>query len=385
MNKKSDKHILIIGAGIIGASIAYHFSKAGKQVTIIEASTPCSGASGASDGSVSVASKRNDIAIELANESKNYYEHLSENGNILEGVYSSRQTDFVITSELEESVINTHISKLSKYGVEVDVIKNDQLRRRYPFLSSEVKSIFKTHNEGHALAYQVVNRFLSISNINVITHCKVQEFLYSDDQKTIVGVKTTKGTYKAETVILANGLGAKHLQPQIELIANRGILIITDQLGDKTVIKNSLMFASYLIEKHQFGKPETGNSKNNALVIDPLLSGQLLIGSTRQHDDNSAKTELNVVSQILKKALRYIPALVNLDVIRVFAGVRAATPDHLPYVGPVPGKSGLWIASGFEGDGICLAPLIGREMASWILGEQPNKLLLKLSPNRFSV
>jgi len=66
-------HVIIIGAGIVGAATAYFLSCAGARVTVLDASTPAAGASGASDGAVSVASKRPGPMMELAGASRALY------------------------------------------------------------------------------------------------------------------------------------------------------------------------------------------------------------------------------------------------------------------------------------------------------------------------
>jgi glycine/D-amino acid oxidase-like deaminating enzyme len=72
-------------------------------------------------------------------------------------------------------------------------------------------------------------------------------------------------------------------------------------------------------------------------------------------------------------------------VIRVFTGVRAAIEDGLPVVGKVPGYLRVWVATGFEGDGICLSALVGREMAAAIAQRTPKDEMKDLSPCRFEL
>ncbi|MNL65730.1 Glycine oxidase [compost metagenome] len=79
------------------------------------------------------------------------------------------------------------------------------------------------------------------------------------------------------------------------------------------------------------------------------------------------------------------PSLAQLRVIRVFAGLRAATSDGLPIVGRVGGAENLWIATGFEGDGICLGPLMGRLCQQMICGEPVAHDISSLDAARFGL
>jgi glycine/D-amino acid oxidase-like deaminating enzyme len=77
--------------------------------------------------------------------------------------------------------------------------------------------------------------------------------------------------------------------------------------------------------------------------------------------------------------------LAQLRVIRVFAGVRAATRDGLPIVGRVGGADNVWIATGFEGDGICLGPLMGRVCQQLICCQDPQMDISALDAGRFGL
>jgi len=62
-----------------------------------------------------------------------------------------------------------------------------------------------------------------------------------------------------------------------------------------------------------------------------------------------------MLAAMLERATLYLPAVASLNVLRVWTGFRAATPDKLPLIGPFPGDSTLWLATGHEGLGITTA------------------------------
>jgi glycine/D-amino acid oxidase-like deaminating enzyme len=70
--------------------------------------------------------------------------------------------------------------------------------------------------------------------------------------------------------------------------------------------------------------------------------------------------------------LSYIPDLAQLNAIRCWTGLRAATPDSLPLLGPHPKREGLWLAVGHEGLGITTAPASARLLAAHITGCTPD-------------
>jgi glycine/D-amino acid oxidase-like deaminating enzyme len=66
-----------------------------------------------------------------------------------------------------------------------------------------------------------------------------------------------------------------------------------------------------------------------------------------------------------------MPAIASLNVLRVWTGSRAATPDKLPLIGPVPGDPTLWLATGHEGLGITTALATAELIAALVTGNEP--------------
>jgi glycine/D-amino acid oxidase-like deaminating enzyme len=144
-------------------------------------------------------------------------------------------------------------------------------------------------------------------------------------------------------------------------------------------LPGSLTSAAYLRDKSERGV----DLDRAPVVIDPLRTGQLLIGSSREDNGTSEHTDFATVRRILSAGVACWPALAQRRVIRVFAGVRTASADGMPIVGPKPDAPNLIFATGFEGDGICLAPVIGREVARLVTGKPVMRELAALSPDRF--
>jgi glycine/D-amino acid oxidase-like deaminating enzyme len=140
------------------------------------------------------------------------------------------------------------------------------------------------------------------------------------------------------------------------------------------------MSAAYLAAKRS---ADASRRNPVSLVIDPLNTGQLLIGGTREEGLADRETTVKHISKILREALEVYPPLERRRVIRTFSGVRTASVDGLPIVGPHPAIASLAIATGFEGDGICLGPLMGRLAAQIVLGQPCSLDIAPLSPARF--
>ena len=144
-------------------------------------------------------------------------------------------------------------------------------------------------------------------------------------------------------------------------------------------LPGSLLSCSYLLSKKA---EHAGDPRGYGVVIDPLRTGQFLIGGTREESGDTAN-DLAAIRTMLASAARLLPGIARLRALRAFAGVRSATSDGLPLVGRVPGYENVVVATGFEGDGICLGPLMGRTVSRLIAGEACELDLAPFAPGRF--
>lgn len=381
------RHVVIVGAGIIGASIAYHLSRQDMKVTIVDVEGPSAGASGSSDGAVAIATKSPGCLMNLALQSKAYYSELSQSSGPLSGVYHERSTFLVATTDAEVAYVTKQAESLRQAGASLRALGGTTLLNTLPELRRNIPLVLEIQEEGHALGYDVVQHFLKHGEATIRRNTAVTGIELQASSNRCVGVKTSDGVISADDVVVAAGLGSSQLIPQIDIHAQRGQLIITERTDISNKFPGALFFASYLAAKSGPADNElqpADGPDGAALVIDPLSTGQLLIGSTREASDDPAHTEFGAVQHILKQAIDYVPTLDRLNVIRVFAGIRARTSDGLPVVGQVPLSDGLWVATGFAGDGICLAPLVGRELAGMMIGKNTFVDFESLNPARLN-
>jgi len=370
--------VIVAGAGIVGAAIAFFLTRAGVKVTLLDARWPAAGASGASDGAVSVASKRPGQMMALACEARTLYGQWVDQG-IMRDIYHPRPTYLFARTDEEVAVIAHQGSDLMELGERILPLTHAELMQRVPGLGRHVLAGMKVPDDGHALGYQVVDRLLQASGAQVLRNTPVQRLALSDDR--VVGVVTPAGTLVADRVVVAAGLGTGLLTGlQDILIPRKGQLIVTDRASlSGAALRGPLLSAGYLAAKRRMVLGQSSIS----LVIDPLATGQFLIGSSRETGFADRQTDVQTVSTLLREALAVYPALARQRVIRTFAGIRIGTQDGLPIVGRHPTLPGLFIASGMEGDGICLAPVIGAAVADMVRDQPPRFDVSALKPGRF--
>ncbi len=379
---------IIVGAGIVGAASAYFLSRAGFEVKVVEAAAPASAASGAADGAVSVASKRPGPLMEAAILGVETYRDLTARG-VLDGLFAERSTFMLAQDADEDAVLDGHALSLVRSGVEIRHHGRQDLRALMPVLSPQVRSAVEVRREGHAIGYRIVNRLLAASGAAILRGCRVDGFATDGAATRVTALDTSAGALAADVFVLAAGNGSAALLGLAGVLRPRkGQLFVTERAAALNAgLPGSLMSCRYLMSKDSTDRRMAAEGQEDGgrrfgLVIDPLKTGQFLIGGTREETDVHG-TDLAALRLLLGEAVAMVPALAGVRLIRAFSGIRTATVDGRPLIGRAPGFDNLIVATGFEGDGICLGPVTGRVVSELARGMTPAIALEPFDPGRF--
>jgi sarcosine oxidase subunit beta len=206
----------------------------------------------------------------------------------------------------------------------------------------------------------------------------------------VVGVETERGDLAAPIVVNAAGAWAPAVGEMVSVSVpvkpRRGVVLVTEPVPFP--VRGTVFSTRYLMSKRPSAKASAGGvelSFSGGLVLAQTLAGNLLIGSSRDDVGFDARTPPEIVEFIAQEAVRILPALSSVSVIRAYAGLRPLASDGLPIIGAVPGLSGFVLATGHEGDGVALAPWTGKAVAALVESGRPSDDLAPFSPQRFDV
>jgi glycine oxidase len=115
----------------------------------------------------------------------------------------------------------------------------------------------------------------------------------------------------------------------------------------------------------------------------PRRSGRIVVGSTMEEAGFDKTPRAAQLSGLLRAAQWLCPALEESAVAEFWAGLRPASADGLPILGPTE-LDGYWVALGHFRNGILLAPITAEILSSWIVGGKPSQPVDALLPSRFS-
>ena len=117
--------------------------------------------------------------------------------------------------------------------------------------------------------------------------------------------------------------------------------------------------------------------------IVPKSDGTIYVGSTVEQVGFDKGVTAGGIAILLAAVAKLTPGLNSARFVRTWAGLRPASADGLPLIGPSQSVQGLWVAGGHFRDGILLAPITAKLMCAVIEGSTPELDLSAFSPSRF--
>jgi len=344
-------HIVVAGAGILGASIAYHLAKRGAKVAIVEAAQAGAGATGKSFGWINAT---------FSKTPRNYFEL-----NRL-GITGWRRLQQELNSELqvqwggsvawfppgdEADAFGQSVRRHQEWGYRATLIEEQELRRLLPgVMPGEIGVAVWSGEEGTVDPLQVSDVLLKKAQqygAEVLCPCEVSGLVCANG--LFRRIETTRGEIEAATLILACGVDSPRLAEmagiRIPLKDSPGVLI---HLAPQPTLVDCVVL------------PPGTHFKQE-------LDGRIVAGGQIVAGVGTATTEARVdeAGQILKQVQRFLPTLTNVAIEQVTLGYRVMPQDEFPKIGFTGGCSNLYVAAMHSG--VTLAPLIGELAATEIL------------------
>lgn len=357
-----DRYI-VIGAGILGASTAYHLAKNGAHVTIIDRKHPGQ-ATDAAAGIVCpwVSQRRNKAWYQLAKAGAKYYQSLiTELESIGQTNTGYKQVGAICIHSDEKKLIGMEerAKKRRNDGApeigEISRISSIDTNELFPPLSDHFSSVLISGGarvNGRAIRDALISGAI-YHGANLI---KGQATLIKNEG---VEVKIEGNIISGNKIIVTAGAWAK------ELLEPFGInFLVRPQ-------KAQIMHLD-LQNKDTSNWPVVLPPSNHYLLA--FEEGRVVIGATHE-DDQGFDTTVTAGGQheVLDKALSVAPGLKSSVVIETRVGFRPFTPDFLPVLGKFPNYDELFVANGLGASGLTVGPYLGRELAK-LASETPTEL-----------
>jgi D-hydroxyproline dehydrogenase subunit beta len=380
MSPKPD--VVVAGGGIVGAACAYLLAGAGVRVRLCERAFVASGSSGACEGNVLAWDKELERELPLALRSAELWARLAH--ELPDGFEYDRKGSVVVAeNEGELHAAADRARVLAGHGVTGEVLDVDALRREEPHVAPDLPGGVLYPGDAQLeprLATAALVRAAAAQGAEIALGEPVEAIVRGADGRA-TAVKTAGETIPCDAVVVAAGVWTP------ELLRTAGLTVpVTPRKGQIVVLERSpVRFARKLSEAGYVAAVEADEAELQvAMVVESTPSGTALLGSSRQHVGFDREVELPVAAAIARRAARFFPVLQHARALRVYAGLRPLTPDHVPIVGPFRDAPNVCVATGHEGAGIGLAPATGELVTAWYTGAPAPLPLAWYSPDRFA-
>ncbi len=349
--------VLVIGGGIMGASIARELALAKVQVTVLERSVPGAEASTAAAGMLAPQLEASTpgafLALSLLSRAMypRWTEELTAETQVGVDYAASGALQLAFT-EAELHALDATIAWQRAAGLRAELLSADELRKLEPGVGPEALAAAHFPDD-HQVDPRKLMRALLVAATRAGVAFRsgyVRRLVEKDGRATAVDLDGE--LLEADAIVLAAGSWSGQ---------------VAGAKLDPRVIKP----ARGQMMEFQLRAPLTRHILKGAKgYVVPRADGRVVCGSTMELVGFDKNVTGNGLASILQAATRLMPALGEAPVTSTWAGLRPWTTDAQPILGPGP-LAGLFLATGHFRNGILLAPATARVMGELVRGEKP--------------
>jgi sarcosine oxidase, subunit beta len=364
--------IVIIGAGAVGSSIAYHLARRGaRDVVVLEREMVGSGSTSKAAGGIRVQFGTR-VEVEFSLRSIEFFKRFEAE---MGGSCDYRQEGYLIllSDEADLARFRRNVALQTSLGADVRIVTPAEARAIVPEMRvDDILAAAWGPMDGYASPHEVVQAYAARARERGV---RIFEGVACDgielDGDRVTAVRTPEG--RIETPLVVNAAG-----PQASLV---GRMVGLDLPVDPR-------------RRHIFVTEEFAGVRHPMPLVIDRGSGfycrseqrQVLMsaGDVGDTTEFSAAVDWGMLDQTVDKAVRRIPALEGASIRHAWAGLRPLTPDEHAILDWAPGVRGLYLAIGFCGHGFQHSPATGQVAAEVLTGAAPSIDVTDLSIRRFA-
>ncbi|MSQ12232.1 MAG: glycine oxidase ThiO [Dehalococcoidia bacterium] len=344
--------VLIVGAGVIGCSIAHALVRRGAAVTVLERDYPGAVTSRASAGMLVPTAEGLPAGpmLNLAVQSLRLYPTLAETLREESGVDVEYSACGVLVPAFGDQAAQALKTRLSPDNPALQWLPRAVALEREPLLNPTLLGALFHPSEGQVNPAKLVEALTqAAARMGAAFHYGVAVDGLVRHGGRVAGVRTGSSEWHAGATVLAAGAWSGALSRWA------GVPLDIQPVRGQVV---SLRCVPQPLRTVVFGQPG---------YLVPRRDGTLLVGATQEWTGFENRATAGNTRMLLESAKRLLPALDSATFLDTWSGLRPASPDEQPVLGPVPGLDGLAVATGHFRNGVLLAPVTGELLAAYLL------------------
>ncbi|HRC63737.1 MAG TPA: FAD-dependent oxidoreductase, partial [Dermatophilaceae bacterium] len=384
----SRARVVIIGGGVIGASVAYHLTALGwTDVVLLEQGTLSCGTTWHAAGLVGQL-RASEAGTRLVQYSCELYDRIEAETGLSAGYRRCGGLTVARTPERMVTLRRTAASAAA-YGLDCDLLTPDQAGERYPLIrTDDLVGAIWLPADGRANPTdltQALAKGAKQRGATILERTRVLDIHTGPATRgvRVTGVSTDRGDIEAEIVVNCAGQWAKAVGElvgaTVPLHSAEHFYVVTEQIEgvhrDLPILRDP---DGYTYVKEEVGGLLVGGFEPVAkpwVAPDQIpypFEFQLL-------DEDWEHFEI-----LMSSAVHRLPVLAETGVRKFYNGPESFTPDNQFLLGEVPGVAGFFVGAGFNSVGIASAGGAGRALAEWIVEGEPTSDLTAVDIRRFA-
>jgi sarcosine oxidase subunit beta len=347
--------VIIVGAGIHGASLAFHLAERGLQPVVLEKATVASGATGRSSGMVRM---HYDVEADarLAWRSLAYFSDWEAR---VGGDAGFNNVGFLqMVDPHDRAALEANVAMQQGIGIATEIVDADEVRRLLPGIAIEDDQLAAFEpRSGYADPSSSAASLMAAAmrlGARLVQHAPVTEVRVAGER--VVGVTTPQGEVDAPVVVDAAGAWAGQVAAmvglEIPVSVWRHDVAYVRRPPDIPRHIGFIDFANLF-----YSRPE-----GEHLTLVALEDGNPLEGDPDAPVDAAAP---GFLARAAERIVRRLPRFERAGVHSAHSGQDGITPDQHPLIGPA-GPEGFWLDCGYSGTGFKIAPAVGASLAELI-------------------
>ncbi len=363
--------VVIVGAGIMGLSIAYNLARRSPQlrILVLEQSYLCSGASGRNGGGVRAqwSSASNILLMQKSLELfRQFAREHSINTWLRQGGYL-----FLVRNQAAAETLAKNVELQRQLGLNSELVLPNALGEIVPGLSNEGVAL-ASYNPDDCVVFPwpfVWGYARSAQQLGVQIETFTEALALDTNAGAISGVMTNRGHIQADTVVLACGA----LSPRLARTVNVD-LPTHPQRHEICSTEPLKPWLTPLVA-----------DLSNGLYFSQSTRGEIVggISSATAPTDGRQTSSWEFLANYSAALAKVCPHMGAVRILRQWAGLYDISPDHNPIVGSVDECPGLELANGFMGHGFMMAPAVGELVAEGMAGKRSSEILARWNLRRF--